>query len=70
MACVPVPRVEIAICAFSMCRCGYLPWLVHFGIVRFFRAISTGLPGCGDAGTGNGAGGAAFVRLCAAALAL
>ena len=45
-------------------------WQVHFGFVRFFMAISTGLPGCGDAGTGNGAGGAAFVRFCAGALAL
>ena len=63
-------RVEIAIRALSRRWRGYLPWRVHFGFVRFFMAISTGLPGCGDAGTGNGAGGAAFVRFCAAALAL
>ena len=36
-------RVEIAIRAFSRCWCGYLPWLVHFGFVRLFVAISTGL---------------------------
>ena len=36
-------RVEIAIRAFSRCWRGYLPWLVHFGIVRLFVAISTGL---------------------------
>ena len=45
---------------------GYLPLWVHFGIVRLFVAISTGLPGT----LGYGAGGAAFVRLCAAALVL
>ena len=50
--------------------CGYRAHLVHFGFGRFFMAISTGLPGCGDAGTGNGAGGAAFVRFCVGALAL
>ena len=43
-------------------------WQVHFGFGRFFMAISTGLPGCG--GRGYGAGGAAFVRLCAGTLAL
>ena len=32
-------------CAFSRCRCGYLTLLVHFGIVRLFVAISTGLRG-------------------------
>ena len=41
-------RVEIAIRAFSWCRCGYLPWRVHFGFVRFFMAIPTGYR---DAGT-------------------
>ena len=41
-------RVEIAIRAFSWCRCGYLTWRVHFGFVRFFMAISTGYR---DAGT-------------------
>ena len=40
-------RVEIAIRAFSRCRCGYLPWRVHFGFVRFFMAISTGYRGRG-----------------------
>ena len=45
---------------------GYLPLWVHFGIVRLFVAISTGLPGT----LGYGAGGAAFVRLCAIILAL
>ena len=72
LRCVPFlfRRVEIAIRALSRCWRGYLSWRVHFGFVRFFMAISTGLPGCGDAGTGNGAGGAAFVRFCAAALAL
>ena len=72
LRCVPFlfRRVEIAIHALSRRWRGYLPWRVHFGFVRFFMAISTGLPGCGDAGTGNGAGGAAFVRFCAAALAL
>ena len=72
LCCVPFlfRRVEIAIHALSRRWRGYLPWRVHFGFVRFFMAISTGLPGCGDAGTGNGAGGAAFVRFCAAALAL
>ena len=47
--CVPIPPwVEIAGSAFSWCRCGYLPWRVHFGFVRFFMAISTGYR---DAGT-------------------
>ena len=54
---VPVPQVEIAIRAFSRCRRGYQAWLVHFGIVRLFAAISTGCRG-----RGNGAGGAGFVR--------
>ena len=36
-------RVEIAIRAFSRCWRGYLPWLVHFGIVRLFVAIPTEL---------------------------
>ena len=58
-------RVEIAIRAFSRCLRGYLPLLVHFGLVRFFMAIPTG-----DRGTGDGAGGAAFVRFCASTLAL
>ena len=35
-------RVEIAIRAFSICQCGYLPLLVHFGFGRFFMAIPTG----------------------------
>ena len=48
-SCVPVPPwVVIAIRAFSWCRCGYLPWRVHFGFVRFFMAIPTGYR---DAGT-------------------
>ena len=62
---VPVPQVEIAIRAFSRCRRGYRAWLVHFGIVCLFAAISTGCRGRGD-----GAGGAALVRLCAAILTL
>ena len=62
---VPVPQVESAIRAFSMCRRGYRAWLVHFGIVCLFAAISTGCRGRGD-----GAGGAALVRLCAAILTL
>ena len=41
-------RVEIAIRAFSRCRCGYLPWRVHFGFVRFFMAISTGYRDAGN----------------------
>ena len=69
MPCVPIPPwVEIAIRAFSRCWRGYLPWLVHFGLVRFFRAISTGLPE--TRGTEDGVGGAAFVCLCAITLAL
>ena len=58
-------RVEIAIRAFLRCRCGYLPWRVHFGFVRFFRAISTGDRGHVERGNGvreNGVGGTAFVR--------
>ena len=47
--CVSIPPwVEIAGSAFSWCRCGYLPWRVHFGFVRFFMAIPTGYR---DAGT-------------------
>ena len=61
-------RVEIAIRAFSMCRRGYLPWWVHFGFGRFFVAISTGVSGM--RGTGNGDGGAGFMRLCVGELAL
>ena len=41
---VPIPQVEIAICAFSRRWRGYLPWRVHFGFECFFVAISTGLP--------------------------
>ena len=66
-------RVEIAIRAFSWCRCGYLPWRVHFGLVRFFMAIPTGNRGHEEWGygrTGYGVGGAAFVRFYAATLAL
>ena len=40
-------RVEIAIRAFSRCWRGYLPLLVHFGLGRFFMAISTGYRGHG-----------------------
>ena len=66
-------RVEIAIRAFSRRWCGHLPWRVHFGFVRLFVAIPTGLPG--TRGTRNrvrenGTGGAAFVRFCATASAL
>ena len=47
--CVSIPPwVVIANSAFSWCRCGYLPWRVHFGFVRFFMAIPTGYR---DAGT-------------------
>ena len=52
---------------------GYLPLWVHFGFGRLFVAIPTGLPGTRGTGYGvreNGAGGAAFVRFCAGALAL
>ena len=70
VSCVSIPPGQDRLRAFSRRRRGYLPWRVHFGFGRFFMAISTGLPGCGDTGTGNGAGGAAFVRFCAAALAL
>ncbi len=66
-------RVEIAIRAFSRRWCGYLPLLVHFGFVRLFVAIPTGIPGTRGTRNGvreNGAGGAAFVRFCAIALAL
>ena len=49
---VPIPQVEIAICAFSRCWCGYLPWQVHFGFVRLFVAISTGYRGTEERGTG------------------
>ena len=45
-------RVEIAIRAFSMRRCGYLTWRVHFGFGCFFVAIPTGLSGM--RGTRNG----------------
>ena len=45
---------------------GYPALLVHFGTVRFLMAIPTGLSGP----LGYGTGGAAFVRFCAAALAL
>ena len=40
-------RVEIAIRAFSRCWRGYRLRLVHFGLVRFFMAISTGYRGRG-----------------------
>ena len=56
ISCVSIPRVEIAIRAFSRCWRGYLPQWVHFGFVRLFVAISTGLSG--TRGAGNGAGGA------------
>ncbi len=74
VSCVPIPQVEIAIRAFSQCWRGYLPLLVHFGLGRFFMAIPTGYRGRGENGRrglrGNGAGGAAFVRLYAVTLAL
>ena len=66
-------RVEIAIRAFSRRWCGYLPWRVHFGFVRLFVAIPTGVPGTRGTRNGvreNGAGGAAFVRFYASTLAL
>ena len=49
LRCVPFlfRRVEIAICAFSMRRRGYLPWRVHFEFGRFFMAISTSYRGTG-----------------------
>ena len=37
-------RVEIALRAFSNCPYGYRALWVHFGIVRFFRAIPTEVP--------------------------
>ena len=46
-------RVEIAIRAFLRCRCGYLPLWVHFGLVRFFVAISTGYRSTGERGNGR-----------------
>ena len=61
--CVPIPPwVEIANSAFSWCRCGYLPWRVHFGFVRFFMAIPTGYRDVGN-GVTRGTGLAAR-RLC------
>ena len=59
--CVPIPPwVGIDIRAFSRRWRGYLPWLVHFGFVRFFMAISTGCRGRGERSyEGDGAGGAA-----------
>ena len=46
-------RVEIAIRAFSRCRCGYLPLWVHFGFGRLFVAISTGYRSTGERGNGR-----------------
>ncbi|MGN1068540.1 MAG: hypothetical protein ACI4RE_06530, partial [Christensenellales bacterium] len=47
--------------------CGYRTWLVHFGLVRFFMAIPTEdgkTRGRGERSyEGDGAGGAALVRL-------
>ena len=61
--CVPIPPwVVIANSAFSWCRCGYLPWRVHFGFVRFFMAIPTGYRDVGN-GVTRGTGLAAR-RLC------
>ena len=63
VSCVPIPPwVEIAGSAFSWCRCGYLPWRVHFGFVRFFMAFSTGNRDVGN-GVTRGTGLAAR-RLC------
>ena len=62
--CVPIPPwVEIAGSAFSNRRYGYPDFLVHFEIARFLAAIPT-------ENAENEAGGAAFVRFCAGALAL
>ena len=62
--CVPIPPwVGIAIRAFSNRRYGYPDFLVHFEIARFLAAIPT-------ENAENEAGGAAFVRFCAGALAL
>ena len=47
-------RVEIAIRAFSMRRCGYLPLWVHFKLSRLFLAITTGCRGRGERGWRRG----------------
>ena len=71
-SCVPVPPwVVIAGSAFSWGRCGYLPWRVHFGLLYVSLWRSRRVTGTrGRSYEGDGAGGAAFVRLCAIALAL
>ena len=51
VSCVPIPQVEIATRAFSMCQRGYRAQWVHFGFGRLFVAISTELPG--TRATGN-----------------
>ncbi len=58
IACVPVPPGRDRHSRILQCRRGYLPWRVHFGFARFWRAISTG---DGMRGTGDGA---AARRLC------
>ncbi len=50
--CVSIPQSRDRLRAFSRRRRGYLPWRVHFGFGRFFMAISTGLPGTRERGTG------------------
>ena len=69
-SCVPVPPGRDRLRAFSRRWCGYQARWVHFGLVRLFVAISTGYRGRWRRRTENGAGGAAFVRLCAITLAL
>ena len=68
VSCVPIPRVEIAIRAFSrrssvICLCGFTSGLA----VSLWRS-RRGYRGRGNAG--NGVGGAAFMRFCASTLAL
>ena len=64
ICCVSIPPwVVIAGSAFSNRQCDYRGWLVHFGLARFLAAIPT-------ENAENEAGGAAFVRFCAGALAL
>ena len=64
IACVPIPPGRDRHSCVLAALFSYRPWLVYFGFVRFFMAISTGYRR-----TGNGGAGLAARPLCAFAWA-
>ena len=54
-SCVPIPPGRDRLCAFSQCRCGYLPLWVHFGFARFLQATRRVTGNTGKRGWRRGA---------------